>query len=395
MQYLIAITVIIAPFYQWRFGLLGLPVNFLMLWVFFIWIIFTFWLWRGNNFKTFFVHVKNLPRWSLVAAGLMVLAASLSLFVGGFNTAKLAQYMVLFIQPISLLFISSFVFKVIPQSKGWLITAMYVFLAASGLFAVYQYYTLVGVPPQWWGNSVEPKRALTFFNHPNAFALFITPVLALLLPDIFNRLKKLNLSSTLYALSWLIGVLGLIYSLSRGGWIGFALAFGVFIILNASKKLIIAGMVVLALAGAIVMTNDNFRYRLILPFHGEKQVVARFTVWQVGVNMIKDSPIFGKGIKGYGDNWHKYNYDTTLQESHNYPHNIFLDFWVETGLLGLLSFVLVVLVVAKQGIVQRNNIYKLGVLLFLVAIIGHGLVDNPYFKNDLALVFWLVLAIGL
>jgi hypothetical protein len=36
---------------------------------------------------------------------------------------------------------------------------------------------------------------------------------------------------------------------------------------------------------------------------------------------------------------------------------------------------------------------QLGIVLAMVAIIVHGLVDVPYFKNDLALEFWTLLGI--
>ena len=35
----------------------------------------------------------------------------------------------------------------------------------------------------------------------------------------------------------------------------------------------------------------------------------------------------------------------------------------------------------------------LGVILVLVAVVLHGLVDVPYFKNDLALEFWALLGL--
>jgi hypothetical protein len=34
------------------------------------------------------------------------------------------------------------------------------------------------------------------------------------------------------------------------------------------------------------------------------------------------------------------------------------------------------------------------VFLFLVYFLAHGLVDTLYWKNDLALLFWLVLCVG-
>ena len=37
---------------------------------------------------------------------------------------------------------------------------------------------------------------------------------------------------------------------------------------------------------------------------------------------------------------------------------------------------------------------QLGIVLAMVAIIVHGLVDVPYFKNDLALEFWTFLGLA-
>ena len=37
---------------------------------------------------------------------------------------------------------------------------------------------------------------------------------------------------------------------------------------------------------------------------------------------------------------------------------------------------------------------ELGVFLALVAVLVHGLVDVPYFKNDLSLEFWVLLGVA-
>ena len=37
---------------------------------------------------------------------------------------------------------------------------------------------------------------------------------------------------------------------------------------------------------------------------------------------------------------------------------------------------------------------ELGIFLALVAIVVHGLVDVPYWKNDLSTEFWVLLAVG-
>jgi O-antigen ligase len=69
--------------------------------------------------------------------------------------------------------------------------------------------------------------------------------------------------------------------------------------------------------------------------------------------------------------------------------------WLETGLLGLLVFLVSMVLwfraVAKKA-KQQHAASVLG-LAAMTAILIHGLVDTPLFKNDLMIIFFLVLAI--
>ena len=42
---------------------------------------------------------------------------------------------------------------------------------------------------------------------------------------------------------------------------------------------------------------------------------------------------------------------------------------------------------------QREKYLALGLMSSLIVIIIHGLVDVPYFKNDLSVIFWIFLAL--
>jgi len=92
-------------------------------------------------------------------------------------------------------------------------------------------------------------------------------------------------------------------------------------------------------------------------------------------------------------------------EIYLYPHNILLNFWSEIGLLGALIFMWLIFksiyislkLTITYGREKHSEKYlALGLMSALIAILVHGLVDVPYFKNDLAVMFWLLLAfIGL
>jgi O-antigen ligase len=86
-------------------------------------------------------------------------------------------------------------------------------------------------------------------------------------------------------------------------------------------------------------------------------------------------------------------------EIYLYPHNIFLNFWSELGLVGMLLFCWMIgkfIIIAYQ--LQKKEIFNiqyliLGLLGAMIVIVVHGLVDVPYFKNDLAILFWLIVGI--
>lgn len=401
MSFLFASLIILAPLYVWRFSIsffgISLPTNFLMIANFLVIAVALVMVFRQGAFSG---EIKekikkvfaNLGKPLSVVIGLFVAASLISLFAFGFNMEKLAQWLVLYAQPIAIFFLIRFFDPEGKWNERFKIAA-YIFVGLAGALALVQYFTLMYLPPVWWGNANEPKRAIAFFAHANAFGLFMTPLLAWLIPDAIQKLR--DRANLIFAGLWVLGAVGMFLSLSRGAWLGLFAAAAVYALVAANKKVILGfGLAVLILAGVIAAV-PNLRYRVMLPFQGEKSTVARFSLWDTAGKMIKDSPVLGKGVNGFSDNWDKYNTDPGL-EHYNFPHNIFLNFWVDLGLLGLVSMMGILTLSVARGFVQRRNgKLAFSMLLFIVAMVVHGLIDIPYLKNDLALIFWIVLALGL
>ncbi len=392
MFYLLIISLLLSPTLTIRFSIGGIPANILMVWILLLWLIFGINLVFKKQLSAFFKFVAKTDKKTLIPLLLFIFAGLLSVFIGGPDQKKLGQFIVLFLQPISLFFIGKFIFQQDPRAKTWFIYSLYFFLAAAGIYAIIQYFTLYGLPSYYWGNSIESKRAVSFFGHPDFYALFSAPLLAFLLPDVLAlgvKSKKLIVKGLL----WTIAATGLFLSLSRAGWFGLTAAVIIYAIVSKNKlvrRLIAAAAIVVIVIVAIV---PNWRYRLITPFYGEKSASSRAQLWGYGITAIKQSPILGLGLNGFSKQWSALNTDPA-QNSANFPHNIFLDLWVDLGLLGLISFVWLCVIYIKKSIINRSNeSYFFPISLFLITLLLQGQFDNPYFRNDLAIVFWLILSL--
>jgi O-antigen ligase len=115
--------------------------------------------------------------------------------------------------------------------------------------------------------------------------------------------------------------------------------------------------------------------------------------------MLQQHFLFGAGLAGFSQTIGPY-WNPTHTDRFIYPHNIVLTFWSETGLLGLAAFAWIMFTGFAQswrGWRARQSEWRpleLGVFLALVAVVVHGLVDVPYFKNDLAFEFWVLLGLA-
>ncbi len=384
MFYLLSALFLLIPTYVIRFNI-GVPVNLLEILSLAFLLIFAVLLKKNNLVGEFKQHVAGQPRAMLVLAGLFLLAGLISAFISPNKSRGAGLFVVMFLLPILVYMPASYIFSQ-PENKSRFVKLLFGLVALLSTYGIIQYLTLLGLPEAWRGNPDEPKRALSFFVHPNDFALFITPILAFLCPFFFE--KKIHPS---YKACYLVGLVGLLLSLSRGGWFGILGAAVVFVIFFARKRIALLATASLIILLLFITMVPSLNLRLKSTLEGDRSSASRYSLWETGSKMISDSPVFGKGLYGFKSNYEKYNADPSLP-SINFPHNIFLNFWVETGLLGLVSFILISLLAIYRSLRLGGSI-AIGIILFIVALFIHGLVDTPYLKNDLALAFWVILAL--
>jgi len=239
---------------------------------------------------------------------------------------------------------------------------------------------------------------VVIYDSPNAIPLYLVPLDAI-------AIALLLFSETLWeriacAVFLLVTATAVLLSYSRGGWIALA-AVVVFVALFTVYR----WQTVLAVVGAAtvaVVSSAGIRRRILVEFNpasSHNSASTRFELWRSTLNLLHHHPLTGSGLAGFKSALVPYQVRGYVTGS-IYPHDIVLNFWVETGLLGLVAFVWLMVQVARAstGGLGRDRWTRalcIGVLGALVALVVHGAVDVPYFKNDQALAFWAILGIQL
>jgi putative inorganic carbon (hco3(-)) transporter len=239
---------------------------------------------------------------------------------------------------------------------------------------------------------------VVIYTSANAIPLYLEPLVAFALPlAVFDEDRRTRaLAAAFVALSTIATGL----SFSRAGWL--TLIAQVVLVALFSRwrwRLIIAAAAVVAAAFAL---SRRVRDRVLVELDlssPANTIVLRLSLWKSTLNMLSHRPLFGGGLSGFKASIQPYR-DPAYHENQIYPHNLFLNFWAETGLLGLLAFLWLMVQVVRSGLRGLHaggwaRIMAIGVLGLVLSFLVHGLLDAPYFKNDQALAFWVLLGIQL
>jgi putative inorganic carbon (HCO3(-)) transporter len=299
-----------------------------------------------------------------------------------------------FVEPILLFFVFRFTFTEREDFvRGlWILGAVTAGIAA---FALVQSATGLAIPPPW---DVE-VRATSIFDFPNAVGLFVAPIVAALVviavayKGSAQRPTPTARTRVILAVIAAFGLLACFLSQTEAVYI--AIPAALFIVLFASRastktklSIILPCIILAAIAFGV---SSTVREKLSLQ---DTSGQVRLSQWRETSDLLKDHPLVGAGLNGYPIVFEKYH-DPRLYEIFQYPHNILLNFWVELGILGVIALIVFILSVGKVVVLRRDDVLVLAGAAALLTMCIHGVVDVPFFKNDLAILTVFFLAMTL
>lgn len=397
MKNLILLTIFSLPLYVIRFKIFGLPTTVLE-----VLIVTTVIYWLYNYLKSPNPLLRALGAFKhpLNTASIIFLLITFgSVLIGPNAIGSFGIYRAYFLEPwlLFIVILNTPNLKTEDILKSLLYSG---FLVA--LFAILQFITGKAFFPDAV-HELEVGRAASFFNSANAVSLYLAPIVTLIL-GIWVKNRQLN---WLQILSLFIFLFTIIISRSAGALIGLLLVFGFYLVYfllkrwekfqNLLLKILPLGLGFLLLFFTIFLFNISLftpKTGLIYPRPFDNTRIIRLCLWEGTRDLLQDNFIFGTGINNFPKMYSSYR--TCDTELFQYPHNLFLTFWTETGIIGLGSFLFLVWIFYAKIIKSHlPNVVKLGLIGYLIYLFIHGMVDVPYFKNDLSAQFWVFLAFGL
>ncbi|MCL5795741.1 MAG: O-antigen ligase family protein [Patescibacteria group bacterium] len=398
MIYFIALICFSLPSYLVRFSIFGIPTTLLEILIY-IAAIITLILKLKCQSSKLYLKTQNY----LLPVFLFLITGIVSIFISPDKKEALGVFKAYIFDPILLYLI---ILASVKKKKdfGLIINALIVSGIVVAFHAIWQKIS---------GNAAADGRVVGIFGYsPNYLALFLSPLTVLTFSQtIFDR-KKI----WLYAISSVIMFLAICLSGSRAGIIVvLAGILALFIIkywpiIKTQKLFILLFYILIALLlfGGWQIVKPNWQASADAGRISSSNNI-RWEIWKTTAEdvLIKNNKwILGVGLGNYQNYFtnltrDRVNYPEWISPMALTPHNIFLTIWVNMGLLGLISFIWILInffkaMSYKPYVISNGQLktYSLMLMATMIAIIIQGFVDSPYWKNDLAIMFWIFIALS-
>lgn len=392
--------ILFAPWsYIIRFDVFFVPFTLLEVMILSVSLIWAVKLLRNKRYYDMVLPPKRM----LWSQGFFMTAATIGIFVSPDWVAAAGIWKAYFIEPVLFFFVCITVIKTRQQIQ----LAVWVMLASlviPGMLALYQFGTGDLITNTFWQLS-DTRRATSLYGYPNAIGLYFAPIVVLGVGVGVQKLRQMikgtiladkkNILVTISILGILgIGFMGIFVAQSKGAVLAVGMALLAFSLFWRGYRLMFAGVVIVVAMVVGMFFPQLLSVQGISNVSGGGSLEVRISQWNETATMLQQHFLLGAGLSGYQAAIEPFHQERHI-EIFMYPHQILLNFWTEVGLLGLGAFIWLVILLFNYSIYVQKS-YSFSIMPLggaLIALLAHGLVDVPYFKNDLALLFWTLAAL--
>ena len=275
----------------------------------------------------------------------------------------------------------------------WVLISMGALIA---LYAVYQYIVGVEMDAAWVdAESFDiTTRAYATFNNPNVLGEYLILVGSLAAGMMW---KMRNWFGRLYY-TGCFGVicLGLVATGSRGAMLGLMFSAGLFVLLS-EKRLIPLGIILLLLMPFILPESLWARIASSVTM-SDSSSLYRVSIYSAAFDIIRHYWTTGIGIGAFNQIYPLFSFEAA---NAYHAHNLFLQEFIELGVVGFIVMVLLFLfffqkLYSAMRTVPRRFKFLLGAVFGgFAGLLLQGLTDHLWFDYRIVLFFWCFIGIGM
>lgn len=238
-------------------------------------------------------------------------------------------------------------------------------------------------------------RVVSTFENPNVLGEYLLLLIPVGLAVVWGAKKGYN---KLIHLA-IVGALSLcmIYTYSRGNWIGLLVAVFMFFMFY-DRRFVWLGVVALLLSPMFLPQNVINRF-LSVGDMGDTSTSYRVYIWMGTLNMLKDYWFSGIGVgtEAFNKIYPLYAYSGVMAP---HSHNLYLQIITENGIVGLAIFVSMLVVYFKMCISTiitcKDKFLKALITGLAAGMLGYlvqGMFDNVWYNYRVFLLFFVIIGI--
>jgi len=316
-----------------------------------------------------------------------------------YNTASSAPVVAVYL----LYILFYFVVKNTMASRQKIFAALSL-IAVSGLgvaaFGVWQRLTGNFVMTEAWVDAEffdqTMVRIYSTLENPNVLGEYLIFVIIIAFGMLYYFREYLHKA----AAAGILAVAGLcmIYTQSRGAWMGLIFAFGIYALVR-DRRLVVLGLLGLLAAPFIIPPEVLFRF-LSIGDLTDTSTSFRVSIWMGSLDMIR---VFWPMGIGLGEDTFNmiYNLYAFSAARALHSHNLYMQLIIDLGIGGLITFFLTIGCFVKglfvTGTKHTDKTMRTLAAVIVAGMLGYllqGITDNVWFNYRILAFFWLMLALG-
>ncbi len=310
-----------------------------------------------------------------------------------------------------LVFIGLYFIIAVHNNENFRIKIINTSLIAGFLVCVYGILQLTGLDFIEWAR-VFGGRMSSSLGNPNFLAGYLAALIPVSIASTIvtgNKPRKiLLLANTVFLITCLV------LTQTRGSWLGFIASVLVFLILaggalnKITRRRIYAGsaVIVILISAYITLADNSYTGKFKSIFNPNiASIYERVFKWRTASEMIKDHPLLGVGMGAVKVNYALYQEKARKKmrivlrgTSESQVHNEYMQIWAEAGILGLISFLGIIIVFFSGALKYLKTLEKkqkwivIGIISAVAGILIDSISNFPLHIVPTGFLFWTYLA---